>query len=452
MIDDLLQQLRVNLQPPATNTVPRDVPHLLYHLLHKQVWDEEDFDILNEMGKRVDISGKLFAEYDVSWRKLSNKPLIQSWQNVMTLLMYKVFLQEKESRISSDALCKRLNTLLKCLKISDAAWVSEILQSIQEDLKILQAKCLEASNTELSISQSKNIRYPEIKTLPLTMLFYESPIARAYLETLYAMNLRPEKIIQLVSSVDLFSKKPVGRWLPTNLRKTYASYLQKSKIHHWPTYIRKAHPNLHQMIQNEVIAKFNFSLDTLNSAAALKPLSDYSDRIDTLLIENLNDPRLYVYLSDHAKTTLLFTGGGIVPARLLDLPHLRFIHVHPGYLPEIKGADCVLWSTLFTGYASATSFYMSPGIDTGDIIRACWLPKVNFNVDWDAYPLKTWYRAIYAFFDPWVRASVLRETLAAYEDLARIVAIPQDASMGLTFHFMHENLQKIALQNLCTPP
>src|SRR5690606_29952514 len=120
-------------------------------------------------------------------------------------------------------------------------------------------------------------------------------------------------------------------------------------------------------------------------------------------------------LSDEEKNPVLFTGGGIVPASLLEIPELPFIHIHPGFLPEIRGADCVLWSTLLTGHPSATCFFMSPGIDTGDIVKPCWLPEVIFDVDMKDYDLKTLYRAIYSFFDPWVRAYVLRETLCAHE-------------------------------------
>ncbi|EFL91636.1 hypothetical protein REG_1079 [Candidatus Regiella insecticola LSR1] len=73
----------------------------------------------------------------------------------------------------------------------------------------------------------------------------------------------------------------------------------------------------------------------------------------------------------------LFTGGGIVPGSFFNLKNTRFLHIHPGYLPNIRGADCLLWSTMLAGYASATCFYLDPGIDTGDVINAAFLPKIR---------------------------------------------------------------------------
>ena len=83
--------------------------------------------------------------------------------------------------------------------------------------------------------------------------------------------------------------------------------------------------------------------------------------------------------------------------------HLKFLHIHPGFLPNIRGADCALWSSLLTGHTSATCFYMSPGIDTGDIIRPCWLPSLSFAVDTRDIDLQSMYRILYGFLDPRIR-------------------------------------------------
>ena len=77
------------------------------------------------------------------------------------------------------------------------------------------------------------------KVLPLTVMFYEGPIARAYLQTLKSLGFKPERIVHMVSSNDLASGKAVGTWLPSGLRKTYAASLQRQRIHYWPKTIAK---------------------------------------------------------------------------------------------------------------------------------------------------------------------------------------------------------------------
>ena len=83
----------------------------------------------------------------------------------------------------------------------------------------------------------------------------------------------------------------------------------------------------------------------------------------------------------------MFTGGGIVPPEWLDLQHLKFVHVRPRFLRDIRGAAYLRWSLLLTDHTSATCFYMSQGIDTGDIIESCWLPEFFFDNDLTAVDL-----------------------------------------------------------------
>jgi methionyl-tRNA formyltransferase len=118
------------------------------------------------------------------------------------------------------------------------------------------------------------------------------------------------------------------------------------------------------------------------------PLDYYCENVDTILIKNLSDPTLREILTKLQKQSFLYTGGGILPQSLLSIPQHRFTHVHPGYLPDIRGADCTLWSSIIAGCTSATCFYMAPGIDTGDIILARCLPKIKFKIDIRPFDLK----------------------------------------------------------------
>ena len=56
----------------------------------------------------------------------------------------------------------------------------------------------------------------------------------------------------------------------------------------------------------------------------------------------------------------------IVP--VADYPAIRFINIHPSYLPDLRGADPVPAAILFARDAGASCHVMDSGIDTGDII------------------------------------------------------------------------------------
>lgn len=137
-----------------------------------------------------------------------------------------------------------------------------------------------------------------------------------------------------------------------------------------------------------------------------------------------------------------------MPATLLALKHLKFLHIHPGFLPDIRGADCTLWSSLLTGHTSATCFYMSPGIDTGDIISPYWLPRLSFNTDIKNIDRQSIYRAVYGFLDPWVRAFVLRDVIYLNNNYEALASISQSEENGATFHFMHQRLRNASFEML----
>ena len=68
---------------------------------------------------------------------------------------------------------------------------------------------------------------------------------------------------------------------------------------------------------------------------------------------------------------IIFTGGGIIRNKILDLPNLGVLNCHMGILPAYRGMDCVSWAILNNDINNIglTVHYMDEGIDTGDIIN-----------------------------------------------------------------------------------
>jgi hypothetical protein len=424
-----------------------DTRLMLFNLASNTDWKEEAIIKINFLSKRFDISKKFFLAYHSNGRKAVDSQLSDSgWLELAVAIFFKALLI---SQISSDRALqlRRYNVLFKLLDVIEPEWIAvntlfkksmmtnwtNLIKDLEDESQLLPVSLYVGSNREESVRKGSSI--------PLTVLFYEGPIARAYLETIKSLGLKPQKIIELVAAKDVATKKSVGRFLPALMRTGYASSIQKNKIHFWPKNLIKTHPKFIHSISSEVQDKFSFSKQCIDNANALKPLSDYSDEVESLLVDGLNDPKLLQFLSQEPASALLFTGGGLVPDELLSLQHLRFLHVHPGYLPDIRGADCALWSSLLTGQTSATCFYMSPGIDTGDIIYPCWLPRLSLPLKLSGIERQSIYRAVYGFIDPWVRSFVLREIIEKNAQFLQLSSFSQDESEGNNFHFMSYQLQ-----------
>jgi len=365
----------------------------------------------------------------------------------------------KASSLSDDGLStgmrlKRFNILFKALDIYTPDWLSsksEFDKMMETDFQsILQAVPeIKPDSVMIDFKQyhHKN-NYNQLKVIPLTVLFYEGPIARAYLETIKSLGFQPARIIELVSAKDIVTKKSVGKWLPKGMRQSYAASIQRSKIHYWPKYLLKSKADFIHSLFSEVQEKFGFSRLQIDNAHSLLPLSNYSQSIESLLIEDLKDVILNNYLTEEVDGAVLYTGGGIVPAELLNIEQLKFLHIHPGYLPDIRGADCALWSLLLAGNVSASCFYMSPDIDGGEIIQSQWLPEFSMNVDITDIDHQSLYRVVYAFLDPWIRSFVLREVINHHEQFSSLSGKFQSKEDGIMYHFMHPKLKAAAFQKL----
>lgn len=449
----MIEQYIERYLPVGTDTVKQDVyfdtATILRGCAGPRDWTEEDFQAVEFLSKRVEISRCVYDGYLETGARASSKRLPAELLPLALLVLFKDFRRLAALGINASAI-KRLNAtlrLLDCLGTEKIVLAQELTTLIETEVAAF-LDAFQPTPSHATEGLLTDVKVTADSALPLTVLFWEGPIARAYLATLKSMGLRPEKIIHLVSRNDLSTKKPVGRFLPGVMRLAYAQSKQKNSIHHWAAVLKKNETSLYQQVRNTVETGLAFSAAVVDDALALGDLAGYSSNVETLMIDNLADEALYARLAALPETRILFTGGGIVPKRLLHLPALKFIHIHPGYLPEVRGADCALWSQLMLGRTSATCFYLAPGIDDGDVILPGYLPSLDFNMASADINLKTLYRVTYAFFDPWIRACVLRRALALTQGFTKIAAYPQSEESSVTYHFMHEKIQRVAFDRL----
>lgn len=288
-----------------------------------------------------------------------------------------------------------------------------------------------------------------MKVIPLTVLVYEGPMARAYLAVMYEAGIQPQRIIQMVLDHHPGTKKPIPRWLPKGLRLRLAAKIQDMSLYYWSRSLVAQWPDLMAKMAESIGDHMDVPDRVFDAVLGKEPLTTYCKDVSQMLVSGYNDPMLKKKLHELGSGALLYTGGGIVPKDLLDLPGLKVLHVHPGFLPDVKGSDGLLWSLISRSRLAASCFYMEPNIDTGQIILAREFDAVTFPLSAVERPEDmTLYRALFSLYDPILRAKVLQETLKLVDDPAEFEATPQTVTEGITFHFMHPSVRKAALKKL----
>lgn len=293
-----------------------------------------------------------------------------------------------------------------------------------------------------------------MKTLPLTVLAYEGPQARAYLLAMRERGWQPQRVLLMVLDHHPATGKKTATWLPRKLRAGLCRAQQEAALMYWPRSLRRSHP--------AVVAAVTSACEPLwpgratamvDAIAGAHHWPSQGSQFEQMLVSGYKDERLHRRLAELAEAgtlgPVLYTGGGIVPKALLDIPGVRLLHIHPGHLPDVRGADGLLWSMLIRGRPGASCFWMAPGIDVGDLIVAREFEPLALDLPTSAAGLSL-YRALFASYDPLLRARLLvDDVLAAAEPYEQLTGRPQSEDDGLTYHFLHEALRNEALRRLC---
>lgn len=146
----------------------------------------------------------------------------------------------------------------------------------------------------------------------------------------------------------------------------------------------------------------------------------------------INSEKLYNILKNDTASFILNTSNKILK-NILNI-NKKFIHIHPAYLPDVRGADGTLNSILKKNCLGASAFIMNSKIDEGIILAREKYDIPNFKTSIDELSLKDRYRAWYSFIDPFVRVKILDKFF-----YNKHVEIKQLASDGKYFGFLNEN-------------
>ena len=171
-----------------------------------------------------------------------------------------------------------------------------------------------------------------------------------------------------------------------------------------------------------------------NTTSLERLLENYSIPTCSVVAENINEPEVVVALDVIKGKYVVFSGppGSIVREDLFQTGK-RFLHVHPGKLPEYRGSTPMYYSLLAEDTLTATAIFLSAQIDEGGVIneKAYLLPEDKTIID--------------KAFDPWMRADLMVDVLNEYVRAGTLEVKKQEKLKANTYYIIHPVLKHIAI-------
>ena len=91
--------------------------------------------------------------------------------------------------------------------------------------------------------------------------------------------------------------------------------------------------------------------------------------IEVLQPASTKDPALAKALTALAPDLFVVVAFSILPKRLLEIPRLGSVNLHPSLLPAYRGAAPIIWAVVNGEKETGIStFQLNPRIDAGDIL------------------------------------------------------------------------------------
>lgn len=281
----------------------------------------------------------------------------------------------------------------------------------------------------------------------LTILAYEGPILRAYITALKEAGIRPHRVVIIAPHRDAATGKLVGRWLPRPWRAALAAQTNDLRMNYWPRQLKKTEPALTAAVSRALSPRFSFFDRFMQDLDRPVAWNGWVDERVIAYVDGLKDSALADYLA-HSEL-VLFTGGGLVPGALLERVPGRFLHIHPGHLPDIRGADGLPWSMLVRNRPGRTAFFLTAGLDDGPVLEAEEVEPTRILLPPGYSPdTKTLYRALFAYYDPCLRAELAARILLRGIDQVLQQGIEADGTGGHVFPFMGPILREAALSRI----
>lgn len=254
---------------------------------------------------------------------------------------------------------------------------------------------------------------------------------KAYLEYMFNAGIQPSKIIQVTFIgngrkakflTKIFGKKLVAKLISWKNRKQKytASFKEYCEI-----------------VQQGQPIKINYFAKT--------EYAKYTKDIEAIAAVDLSDKYLIETLKKEKNKVILYTGGGIVPEKLLRLPWIKVLHIHPGIVPFIRGSDGLFWSIAIRGQPGASCFFMNKGIDTGCVVGQKEFEAPRFVIKKEVQNEDEFCESLVFAYDPHLRARLLIDVLKSsrYDPI-----LEQNETLARVFFTMHDSIKKRLMRKM----
>ena len=239
-----------------------------------------------------------------------------------------------------------------------------------------------------------------MKLEKVVMLAAPSARSQAYLQTLVARNLLPDRLILMGAPGNTFSPESV---LQSDL------------------------PDL-------ILPNLGESLSTTCARADI-PVVELQAR-------NVNSAEVAAAIKESHAEVIIYSGygGQIVADSVLTLGP-EFLHLHSGSLPDYRGSTTLYYALLNGDSPAVTAILLDKQIDTGPVVARRKYPKPPANIDVDN------------IYDAAIRADLLWRVLEEYAACGRLQGERQLASANVgPYYVIHPVLKHLALLSLSSAP
>jgi methionyl-tRNA formyltransferase len=190
--------------------------------------------------------------------------------------------------------------------------------------------------------------------------------------------------------------------------------------------VKKARENSRSQLSTE--QKFSTDIPVLTL------IQKYNLPYKLLNTNNPNSEEVIKIVKALNQEIIIYSGpGGVILSNSILSAGKKFLHVHPGIVPEFRGSTTVYYSLLEQKKLGATAFFMSQEIDCGDVIKTQVYEPPNDRTLLDVY------------FDPFIRSQLLVDVLQELEIKGVLSSESQRNDSGETYFIIHPVLKHIAI-------
>lgn len=148
---------------------------------------------------------------------------------------------------------------------------------------------------------------------------------------------------------------------------------------------------------------------------------------------NPNDMSVVKKLKRLKEPYVIYSGpGGVILRKPLFDTHKKFLHVHPGRLPDYRGSTTIYYQILAQDGCSASALFLNERIDKGPVLAVKEYPLPGRKEDMDY------------IYDPKIRADLLVKVIKGYLKFNKFSEKKQNKAKGDTYYIMHPVLRHIA--------